>query len=662
MYDHLLAPLAIGPLTLANRIVSTAHQTTLVEDGLPTDDFVAYHEARARGGVGLICIEATAVHPGGLLTGHTIAGFDPRVVERLGRVADAVHGPGGRLFAQVFHGGREQIEDPPRSPAVAPSAVPSQRFKTEPRALGSAEIEDILAHHELVARHAREAGLDGLELCASHGYLPTQFLSERTNRRDDAWGGTPERRLRYVQEALRALRRGAGDGLAVGIRLSVEEALPEGRSVAESGAILRVLADEGLIDYAGIVIGDSAGYRGSAFIVPPPPVGRDLMRGPALALRDGLGVPLIVASRIDEPAVGDALIAEGAADAVGMNRALIADPDLPRKLLEGREDERILCIGCNQGCIGRYHLGLSIACLQNPRTGRERTLPPTRRTPAAGDGPRVVVVGAGPAGLSAAVEAAAAGALVVLCESRDRVGGQLALASASPGHAELYGRFADDWLRRLAAAGVELQLDRPVLDDDERLAEADSVVLATGARPYSPGFTDARLAIVDAWDALAEPASVAGPALVADWGGGWTGLAAAESLAAAGVATHLAIAAPTPGETVHQYQRVFTMARLEELGVALHPFRELATGKHGLVLRSIWSHRPEPLPPDVRSAVLALGRVPEEGLALALAARGVAHERVGDCRGPRSAEEAVLEGREAGLRAAAVSSTARAPR
>ena len=323
-----------------------------------------------QGGAGLICIEATAVHPSGLLTGHTIAGYDPRVVERLARVAAAAHAGGARLFAQLFHGGREQIDLPPRAPAVAPSAIPSQRFKVEPRALGAAEIEEIIEHHELVAGNARDAGLDGVELCASHGYLPTQFLSERTNRRDDAWGGDGERRMRYVREALMAMRRGAGDGLAVGIRLSADETLPEGRHAPETAAILRVLADEGLIDYASTVIGDSSSYLGSAWIVPPPPIARDAMREPATILRTGLPVPLIATSRIHEPVEAEALLAAGAADAVGMTRALIADPELPRRLADGDEVERILCTGCNQGCIGHYHLGLPISCLQNPRTGQ----------------------------------------------------------------------------------------------------------------------------------------------------------------------------------------------------------------------------------------------------------------------------------------------------
>ncbi|MDP9260199.1 MAG: oxidoreductase, partial [Actinomycetota bacterium] len=392
-YPLLLSPLRIGPVEIPNRIVSTAHQTTLVEDGLPTDDFVAYHAARAHGGAGLICIEATAVHPSGLLTGHTIAGYDPRVVERLARVAEAVHAGGGRLFAQLFHGGREQIDSPPRAPAVAPSAVPSQRFKVEPRALSSDEIEEIVAHHELVAGHARAAGLDGIELCASHGYLPTQFLSERSNRRDDAWGGDADRRMRYVREALLAMRRGAGAGLAVGIRLSADETLPEGRHAPETAAILRTLAGEGLIDYASAVIGDSASYLGAAWIVPPPPVSREAIREPAGVLRTGLSVPLIATSRIHEAIEAEALLVAGVADAIGMTRALIADPDLPRRLLEGREDDRILCTGCNQGCIGHYHLGLPISCLQNPRTGREARTP----EPVPQAGSRVLVIGGGPA-------------------------------------------------------------------------------------------------------------------------------------------------------------------------------------------------------------------------------------------------------------------------
>jgi 2,4-dienoyl-CoA reductase-like NADH-dependent reductase (Old Yellow Enzyme family) len=644
-YPLLLRPLRIGPIEIRNRIVSTAHQTTLVEDGLPTDAFVAYHAARAEGGAGLICIEATAVHPSGLLTGHTIAGYDPRVVARLALVADAVHAGGGTLFAQLFHGGREQIESPPRAPAVAPSAVPSQRFKVEPRALGEREIEEIIAHHELVAGHARAAGLDGLELCASHGYLPTQFLSARSNRRDDAWGGDAERRLRYVREALLAMRRGAGDGMAVGIRLSADESIPEGRHAPETAAILRTLAGEGLIDYASTVIGDSANYVGAAWIVPPPPIERDAIWAPASALHEGLGVPLIATSRVHEPSEAEALLATGAADAVGMTRALIADPDLPRRMLQGDESARILCTGCNQGCIGHYHLGLTISCLQNPRTGRELTLP--EATPQAGS--RVAVIGGGPAGMAAAVAAARAGAEVTLFEAAAELGGQFALAGRAPAHRETAARFHADWTRRLTAAGVDVRLATRVESSESVGEGADRVIVATGAVAHCPELTaPPGVAVVEGWEAIRDPGSSAGPVLVADWGGGWTGLDAAEVLAGAGARVWLAVAAPIVGETVHQYQRVFYLARLERLGVTILHHRELVDAPGGAVLRSLWTHAPEPLPDGVRTLVLALGREPVDGLVHDCSERALPCIAVGDCRGARSLEEAILEGTAAG--------------
>ena len=645
-YPHLLSPLTLGPVTISNRIVSTAHQTTLVDDGLPTDDFVAYHRARAEGGVGLICMEATAVHPDGLLTGHTIAGYDPRVVEPLSRVADAVHAAGGKLFAQMFHGGREQIESPPKHPAVAPSAVPSQRFKTEPRALSDAEIEEIIASHEKVAAHARAAGLDGLELCGSHGYLPTQFLSERTNQRTDRWGGSPENRLRYVRETLAALRRGAGPEIAVGIRLSAEEASPEGRHTPETAAILRLLAGEGLIDYASVVIGDSSSYIGASWIAPPPPIPRDAMRPHGHTLKHDLGVPLIVATRVHEPLEAEELIASGGADAVGMNRALIADPELPRKLAEGRERERILCTGCNQGCIGRYHLGLPIRCLQNPRTGRELRL---GKQPASQRGSHVLVVGAGPAGLAAAVGASECHARVTLIDAAAAIGGQFALAGETPAHAETVRRFSFDWQQRLERHGVELELNFRVEAGDPRLRAADRVIVATGALAYLPPLTaPPDVTLIDALAAIRAPGAVAGPVLVADWGGGWTGLDTAEALAEAGLRVWLAVASVTAGETIHQYQRAFTLGRLERLGVEILQARELVEGPSGATLRSIWTYDDHGLPLGVRTIALALGRVPADSLSVQLTASGIEHTTVGDCRGPRSLEEALLEGAAAG--------------
>jgi 2,4-dienoyl-CoA reductase-like NADH-dependent reductase (Old Yellow Enzyme family) len=205
---HLFTPLELGPVELPNRIVSTAHQTTLVHDHRPTDDFVAYHEERARGGVGLIVLEATAVHPSGLLTPHTLGGYLPEIVEGYRRVAAAVRPHGTRLFVQLFHGGREQILSPPRAPALAPSAVPSPRFRAEPRALAGTEIEELVAGYARSAELAAEAGLDGIEVSAAHRYLIEQFFDPSLNRREDAWRDG----RRFLAEVVGAVRQAAQIG------------------------------------------------------------------------------------------------------------------------------------------------------------------------------------------------------------------------------------------------------------------------------------------------------------------------------------------------------------------------------------------------------------------------------------------------------------------
>ncbi len=224
----LLTPVDLGPLRLRNRVVSTSHQTGLVHDHLPTAELVAYHAARARGSVGAIFLEATAVDPSGLLTSHTLGGFLPGIVPGYRRLAEAAHEHDSRLLVQLFHGGREQISAAPRAPAVAPSAVPSPRFACEPRALTGAELRALVGGYATAARHCREGGIDGIEVSMSHGYLIAQFFSPRSNHRSDAYGHASGGRLRFAEEVLTAVRAAAGPELAVGVRLAADELAPEG--------------------------------------------------------------------------------------------------------------------------------------------------------------------------------------------------------------------------------------------------------------------------------------------------------------------------------------------------------------------------------------------------------------------------------------------------
>ena len=634
-YPTLLSPVRLGPATLRNRIVSTSHQTSLVHDGVPTDDFLAYQEARARGGAAAIFIEATAVHETGLLTSHSIAGFDPAVVPVYRRLGDALRSHGCGLFLQLFHGGRERITAAPRPAAVAPSAVPSPRFHVEPRALTKRDIADLLAAFADCAAKAREGGVDGLEVSMSHGYLGAQFFSPMTNFRDDEYG--LENGLRFAREVLTAVREGAGDRVAVGVRLAADEGPTGALGPAACARIARGLCGDGLVDFVDLALGYSATLMGSVGIVPPPPVERNAIAEPAGAVRAALpGVPMIATTRVVSLDDAERLLADGQADVIGMTRAMIADPDLIAKAASGRTDDVLHCIGCNQGCIGHYHAGTTIACVVNPRTGRERTLP----RPVPGSSNRdVLVIGGGPAGIAAAIEAARSGDRVTLIERSDEVGGQLRLAGRAPAHIETWEVYAGDVRRDLAAAGVDVRLGTvaTTADADGR----DLVVVATGARPYNPPIAP-RLPfrVVQAWQAIADPGAIEGPALVADWGGGYEGLDATELLAAAGCQVELASGGVVPGEDVHQYQRNLYLARLDEAGVRIRHHLELTAD--GRALRHVFSGRVEEIGP-IATLVLAQGRTPDDELWRTLEGRpGVV--RAGDVLGPRSAEEAILEG------------------
>ncbi|MGH2940290.1 MAG: FAD-dependent oxidoreductase [Solirubrobacterales bacterium] len=629
--DHLLAPLELGPATLPCRIVSTSHQTTLVEDHLPTEDFVAYQGARAAGGAGLIVMEAVAVAPSGLLTAHTLAGYFDSTADGYRRIASAVQPHGTKLFVQLFHGGREVIASAPRAEVVSASARPSQRFQTEPRALRTDEVEELVASYGRCAAIAAEAGLDGIEVTGAHGYLLEQFFDPELNDRGDRFGDPAA----FVTEVLGAVRA-AAPGLALGLRLSADS--PAARAIAP-----RVV---GMVDSLHLAIGHSATFVRSTGIAPPPPTPRNAaaeLTGPFK-----LGVPVLATTRIVDPVEADALIASAAADAVGMTRALITDPDLPRKVRAGQVDSVLRCIGCN-ACIAHYHAETPIRCSMNPRAGRELTFPV--RTPGAA-ARRVVVVGAGPAGLAAAAEASAAGDEVIVLERHERIGGQARLFGVAPGHEETARTLIANYEMLLDRDNVALRLGTEA--DPATIAglSADLVVLATGARPYAsvPDLGD--VPAITAWAILAG-ARPAGRVLVADWGGEPTGLDTAELLAEEGSEVTLVTAAPMPGFSVHQYARHQYLARLERAAVTIASGLELDSAGPGEVhCRSIFApERKTTFPAD--TVVTALGRVPDDTLVRSLHSAGIPHETAGDCRSPRGLEEAMLEGTLAVARHAA---------
>ncbi len=496
-------------MTLRNRIVSSGHDTVMAVGGLVSDQLVAYQEARARGGVGLIVVQVAGVHPTARYTSHELTADDDACIPGFARLAEVAHANGVPIFGQLFHGGREimDTEDGTLAVALAPSAVPTERFHVMPRAMPERLIREIVDGFGTAAARLERAGLDGCEIVASHGYLPSQFLNPRTNLRTDAYGGDAERRLRFLREALAAARASTRPGFVVGLRISIGEVTPEGLTEDEALAGLAALDADGAMDYVSVVAGTSATLAGSDHIVPPSPWANGYTAPLAARAKAVVRVPVLVAGRISQPQEAEAILAAGQADACVMTRALICDPELPAKSEAGRVDDIRACIGCNQACIGHFHAGYPISCIQFPESGREREFPRigppgARRHPPAAVARDVLVVGGGPGGLKAAAVAAERGHRVTLVEAGRRVGGQVLLAQELPGRAEMAGAVGN-LLAEAERAGVTIRTGVRADLALVREARPDVVVVATGAVPYRPPIEEMGAPVIlQTWDVI----------------------------------------------------------------------------------------------------------------------------------------------------------------
>jgi 2,4-dienoyl-CoA reductase-like NADH-dependent reductase (Old Yellow Enzyme family)/thioredoxin reductase len=644
MFPHLFSPLTIGGVTLANRVVSSGHDTVMADHGQVTDRLVAYHEARARGGAGLIVVQVAGVHETARYTSHVLMATDDTCIDGYRALAAAVKPHGTALFGQLFHPGREVMDlaDGTLTVAVAPSAVPTERFRVMPRPLRLAEIREIIDGYGQAAARLQRAGLDGVEVVASHGYLPSQFLNPAVNLRTDEYGGTREGRLRFLREAFESIRRHCGPGFAAGLRISLDERDPAGLPADIALAASVSLAADGLADYLSVTTGTSASLAGSDHIAPDMSSPNGYVAPLSGKLRAAVSVPVLVAGRINQPQEAEHIIAAGQADACVMTRAMICDPDMPGLARAGQTDDIRACIGCNQACIGHFHLGFPISCIQHPETGRERLYGIRRH---ASRRKKVMVVGGGPAGLKAAAVAAERGHDVTLYEASGRVGGQVLLAERLPGRAE-FGGAITNLSREVHRAGVTVRL-RATVDLPAVLEQApDLVVVATGARPYRPPLEvmDGPW-IADAWEVIRSPGSApAGKIVVADFRGDWTGLGTARLLAAAGHEVTLAVRGYAAGESLQQYVRDRLLAAVSRQRITVLPLmRPYGADDDTVYLQHVLTEEPV-LVEGVAGLVLACGASPDGGLLQTLESAGQPAIGIGDCLAPRTVEEAVLEG------------------
>ncbi len=571
----------LGHVQLKNRIFSSSHAPGYNTDGVPSERYMAYHEEKAKGGIGLTMIGGSSnVSPDSAsLWGQMYFGSDA-IIDPLSEMTDRLHGYGTAVMCQITHMGRRNVSnDGDWLPTIAPSPVREPMHRGWPKEIEKSDIRRVVADFGAAAVRARAGGLDGIELCAT-SHLIDQFWTPLSNRRTDEYGGSLENRMRFTVEVLESIREAIGSDILVGIRMIGDEDQIGGLRIEESAEIAQRLATSGLLDFMNIAGSSLATEEGLSKAIPPS--GTPLMPYVSLAasIKQAIDLPVLHAARITDVASARHAISAGLIDLAGMTRAHIADPHIVAKLERGDEQRIRVCVGASF-CINRLHQGLESICIQNPATGREAKIPqlvPKTK----GAIKKAVVVGAGPGGLEAARVLAARGHNVVLFEAQDRVGGQVVLAArASERQAELLGIVG--WLEQeVGYLGVDLRLNTPVDATEVAQEEPDIVIVATGGFPDASFLDEGEDLMVSSWDVLSGNASVRGRVLIYDDHGSEHGPSIAEFLSGRGLSD---LELVTPDRLVAQDLAATTgpayLEMLYENDVVMTPDHQLVRVKQG---------------------------------------------------------------------------------
>ncbi len=620
-YSALLTPFRIGNVLLRNRVMSTSHAPAYAEDGNPTERYQLYHLEKARGGIGLTMFGGSAsVSPDSPATpwSQIDVGRD-EVVPWFQQFARRIHDEGAALMCQLTHMGRRTRWDAENwFPTVSASAVREPAHRSFPREMEDWDIRRVVRDFGQAARRCKEGGLDGCELMA-HGHLIDQFWTPTVNRRTDGYGGSLENRMRFSLEVLEEVRKQVGDEFIVGIRLSGDELLEGGLSPDDCMAIGRRLAGTGMISYFNVNCAYIETDRGLGLLIPnmSRPVAPYLYL--PSAYRQAFGLPVFHAGRIADVATAARAVEEGHVDLVAMTRAHLADPHIVRKIQENRAEDIRQCVGASY-CLDRIYLGGDALCIQNPATGREATLPHViRRRP---ESRRVVVVGAGVAGLEAARVCAESGHRVTLFERETRTGGQVNIAARADWREGLSGivRWLDQQVRKL---GVDLRLGAAP-DAAAVLAEApDYVVIATGGRPNLGEVRNGPELAMSTWDLLEGRVEPAANILLYDDHGGDAGPGTASFAARRGALVELVTPERKIGVELGATSYATHLEKLYETGVVITPdtrLREIYRegGKLIAVLRNEYTDAEEERVVD--QVLIEHGTLPRDALYFALKA------------------------------------------
>jgi 2,4-dienoyl-CoA reductase-like NADH-dependent reductase (Old Yellow Enzyme family) len=648
--EYLFQPLTMRGVTVPNRIFSSAHMTNFADPvtHLPTERHARYYEARAKGGIGLIMMEAQSITQHNCPIPPVCIADNDDVIPRYKMITDAVHQYDTKILCQLWHNGNENISKVTWAPSQSASNIPSVLGEV-PVELEVEDIKDIIDRYISTTKRAIEGGFDGIEFHIGHGYLPQQFMSPAFNIRKDEYGGSLDNRIRFCLEVIDAIRREIGEERVLGMRMSGDELMDHGLTLDDMKEISQRFEETGQLDFLHVTVGN---YGTAIVAIAPMMIPLRPLVYLASEIKQVVDMPVFTVCRINDPVMADDIIKNNEADMVAMTRATICDPELPNKAKEDKLDEIRMCMACNEGCWSRCEKGYPITCIQNPESGREGEL---KITPAP-QKKKVMVIGGGPGGLSAARVAALRGHDVTLYEKNEELGGQVLLAGNIEPRAEIKEciRNLEKELNRLS---VEIKLGVEVTPEMVIAEDSDEVIVATGALPIekpTPDLVgphhaidiDPDADIVSAWRVMEGTAETGQKVLIYDTQLHLQGLLAAEKLLDEGKEVQMIQAAMRgigPASDADGPTFAIQLVNTMNKGLELIPLYELTQIVPGMAYgRNKLTMMPREFPCD--TVVTSYWRLPNAQLFKDLKGKVKSLQRVGDCLAPRYIGEAIYEG------------------